>query len=125
MSKGKNILVVDDQVVILALVQRILSRTGYSVVVAQSAAEATAIVEDWGSRPPLDLAIVDIVMRDGDGRELADRLHGLAPDLRVLFMSGFAMTPASNGAPYRQSMILKPFSPETLLGKIEQLLEDK
>lgn len=82
---GRTVLIVDDEADILRLLQSILSEGGYEVIAAKN---ADAAVKAFERRKP-DLLLTDVVMPGMSGPMLVDRLRGLAPDLKVLFMSGY------------------------------------
>jgi len=121
--KTARILIVDDDSVVRALLQRLLTNAGYSVTTAAHGAEALDAVLQ--AQEPVDLAITDIRMPHMDGWELGRRLSHHWPGLPILYLSGFtseisrfspARTPASGFLP-------KPFDPDELLRRVALLLE--
>ena len=73
-SGTETILVVDDQRALCTLINRILVKQGYTVLVATSGVEALRLFED--QRPPPDLMLTDVVLWNSlDAPELADRVH--------------------------------------------------
>ena len=118
----ETILVVDDELTVLSLVQLMLARDGYGVLVASSGAEALRLFEIWPDIH-IDLVIVDLMMPEMNGVELAARLHALRPDLPVLHFSGY-----TDQEPLRQThdqapFIAKPFTPPQLTKKIREILD--
>jgi CheY-like chemotaxis protein len=85
--KNKTVLVVDDEPDVLRLLQSILTAEGYEVVAARGADAAIKAFEGLGRCP--DLLLTDVVMPGMSGPMLVDHLRQLAPDLKVLFMSGY------------------------------------
>jgi two-component system cell cycle sensor histidine kinase/response regulator CckA len=85
-AKG-SVLVVDDEPMVVRAVSLILERSGYHVRTADGPSQAVERFDEAGGS--IDLLLTDIVMPEGGGRRLADRLLEQAPALRVLFMSGF------------------------------------
>jgi two-component system, cell cycle sensor histidine kinase and response regulator CckA len=83
----RTILVVDDEPDVLRLLQSILTEEGYEVITAKSADLAIKAFERLTRRP--DLVLTDVVMPGMSGPMLVDHLRRLAPDLKVLFMSGY------------------------------------
>jgi DNA-binding response OmpR family regulator len=74
---------------------------------------------------PIDLLLTDVVMPQGSGRELAQQLRPLRPEMRVLFMSGYTndavvrragLTPGSE-------LLEKPFTPDGLAARVRQVLD--
>lgn len=114
------ILVVDDDRTVRELVTSILSRGGHQVRVAASADEALRLLED---QPP-DLLLTDIVMPGMSGRELADRLSKLRPDLRVLHISGYTENAILEHGIFEEHVqfIQKPFTPQALTRKVREVL---
>ena len=111
-----TILVVDDERTIRMLVRLTLEPHGYDVVEAAGGAEALALAE---AHQP-DLALLDVALPQLSGLEVARRLGGRTP---VLFLTGLSPDDeAIDGSGVRGS-IEKPFSPATLLRRIEEALE--
>jgi ATP-dependent Clp protease ATP-binding subunit ClpA len=83
-AASRTVLVLDDNLQLLRWLERELERSGLSVLAASSAAEA----RDLATRRPIDLAIVDLLLADGDGLSVAFELLRLWPKLRVVVMTG-------------------------------------
>ncbi len=119
----ETILLVEDEEQVRNLVRAILVRNGYRVFDAKSGTEAIVISEKHGDK--IDLLLTDVVMPGMNGRELADRLLGARPQMRVLFMSGYTGDVVVNrgvtddGAAFLQ----KPITPELLAGKVREVLD--
>ncbi len=84
----RTILVVDDELAVLTIVECMLEREEYAVLLANSADTALRIIERQD--PVIDLMITDVVMPDINGRELAERALTVCPQLKVLFMSAYS-----------------------------------
>jgi two-component system, cell cycle sensor histidine kinase and response regulator CckA len=80
-----TVLIVDDEPEILRLLQSNLTEEGYNVIPAKN---AEAAIKAFERRRP-DLLLTDVVMPGMSGPMLVDHLRGFAPDLKVLFMSGY------------------------------------
>jgi len=117
------ILLVEDEPLIRRLVATTLSRAGYQVVEASNGEEALACVE--GLDEPIDLLVTDVMMPKMNGAELAARIRLQSPNLRVLFMSGYAETVIANdGAlPAGVDLLQKPFSPRHLRERVGKALD--
>ncbi len=120
----QTVLLVDDEPQVVSLVKEMLLREGYKVFGAESGEEAVQIAAEPDRK--LDLLLTDIVMPQMNGRELADRLKGKLPGLKVLYMSGFMKEAilkyygiSITGIPFLQ----KPFTRETLGRKVREVLE--
>ncbi len=119
----ETILVVEDEAGIRALVRKILRRQGYVVLEASNGDDALKICA--GHKGKIDLLVTDVMMPRMSGRELADRLTALRPDLRVLYVSGYtddAML-GSGSFPSGTAFLQKPFTLGSLLGKVREVLD--
>ena len=125
--KGKKVLVVDDDAIVLNSCRRILEPEGFSVVLASSAHEAIQQLEESGI---FDIMIMDVKMPEKDGIYLLERVTEKWPltrwsELPVLVMSGYP-TPETveslieKGA---RMFIPKPFTPDELLDAVHKLLQ--
>ncbi|MEQ8329927.1 MAG: response regulator [Longimicrobiales bacterium] len=83
----EHVLVVEDKESVRSLVTRILERDGYTVYGARDGLHALDRIQNEGIR--VDLVLTDVIMPRMKGPELAERLAELAPDVPVLFMSGY------------------------------------
>jgi signal transduction histidine kinase/CheY-like chemotaxis protein len=111
----ETILVVDDEEPIRDLVARILSRAGYRVLCAADAGEAMAVVRAYSE--PIHCLLTDLIMPGVPGTELARRLRAERPDLRVVFMSGYA-EPLREGTDAGIPLLFKPFTKAALLATV-------
>lgn len=80
----KQLLVIDDEVSIRALLKKILEREGFKVIVASDGIEGMKLVK----KESIDLVITDIIMPEKDGTEIIIELKKNFPDIPVLAMSG-------------------------------------
>lgn len=119
----ETILLVEDEDSIRELTSETLGRNGYTVLVAKDGLEALQIAERY--QGTIDLLVTDVVMPKMGGRELADRLTDLRPQIKPLFMSGYAEhRGAAHAVLDRHAPCLqKPFSINTLLHKMREVLE--
>jgi PAS domain S-box-containing protein len=118
-----TILVVEDQDAVSTVIRGALRLAGYHVIVAVDGSQALEIL---GSQPgTVDLAIVDVIMPDMRGPELARRLRLLRPGTKVLFISGYTEGAfvASEALPPGTWFLRKPFTPETLTAKVRDAID--
>jgi len=118
-----TILVVDDEPTVLRLCQRMLQLGGSTVLTAQNGPEALRALQDSGVK--VDLSLVDLVMPEMNGIELAARMKAAAPAMPIVLMTGYSLREVrqlvGGDAPYR--IIWKPFKTESLLRMIENALQ--
>ncbi len=124
-GQGETILIVEDEAAILRLTSRILVNAGYTVLTANSPAKAIDLA--GMHKNDLQLIIVDVIMPEMNGRDLALLLQTENPDLQCLFMSGYTTNIVSGQGILEQEInfIQKPFSAESLVGKVGQLLPER
>ncbi len=117
----QTILIVDDELAIRRIIQRLLSSRGYEVLTASNADEARALLADR----PVDLIISDYVMPGEDGLSFLSQLQKRYPDLLRVMLTGFAdvqtVLKAINEA-HVEHFIVKPFEVENLLEVVENLM---
>jgi DNA-binding response OmpR family regulator len=113
------ILVAEDDVVVRNLVNRVLTRAGYLVLVACDGIEAMEVSARY--RGQLDLLISDVTMPRLGGVELVRQLRASRPELKALLISGRASSEVVQG----NSMfdfLAKPFLPADLTARIDRIL---
>ena len=122
---GETVLVVEDSDDLREIVDRILSQHGYKVMVAAGGPAALDMARDYAGH--IDLLLTDVIMPQMQGSELAPLLVESRPDLRVLYMSGFAQPAlgATGTLPPEAALLDKPFTEPALLARIRQVLETK
>ena len=124
-SRGtETILLVEDQDGIRDIVGEFLQNNDYTVLSAADGHEALQIADEY--KHPIHLLLTDVVMPNVGGPELAHRLTQPRPQMKVLFMSGYADHASWTGELVDDTadVLQKPFSLETLARKIRSLLDD-
>jgi signal transduction histidine kinase/ActR/RegA family two-component response regulator len=118
----ERILLVEDDDMVLETTQAMLDELGYRVEVAADPQSAIAIVA--GSVEPPDLLLTDVVLPGMNGRELAERLLGINPGMKVVFTSGYTEDDVLRRgvASEKVHFLAKPFSPSALARKLRQVL---
>ncbi len=119
----ETILLVEDDASVRILLRDALKKLGYRVIEAKHGLEACLLATQEVSR--LDLLLTDMVMPGMGGRELAQHLVAIKPDLRILFMSGFTddvgiLAGHEQGT---SGFLQKPFTPEVLARTIRKILD--
>jgi two-component system cell cycle sensor histidine kinase/response regulator CckA len=119
----ETILVVDDEIAVLSLTTLMLERYGYEVLAAASAKEALHLFEVWPDIE-IDLLLVDIVMPEMNGIELASRIQAIRPDLPILYFSAYSEQETLRPIIARTSpYIAKPFNSIQLTRSIRSILD--
>jgi two-component system cell cycle sensor histidine kinase/response regulator CckA len=117
----ETILVLDDEAMVLNMASAMLTRYGYAVLPYSKGREALTIL----ARQPdlkVDLAVIDVVMQDMAGPEVARELRYLRPALPVLFMTGFPDQHQILTA-QRLPVLYKPFTSVSLIRRIRDILD--
>jgi CheY-like chemotaxis protein len=116
-------LVVDDERVSRHVASRMLRELGMRVLEADGAGEALDVFRI--SRHPIDLVLLDVVMPEVDGVELADRILAYRPGQRIIFMSAYpAEVLAEHGLQdFDVVFLAKPYTMDELRLKVRQAME--
>jgi len=119
----ETILLVEDEPGVRQLVQRVLSARGYDVLEAHDVAHAASIATDHPG--PIHLLLTDIVMPGLSGPDLAQRVVAQRPDVRVMYMSGFANRLSTHYGSLASGVTIlrKPFTPEHLVRTVRDCLD--
>ncbi|NUT87278.1 response regulator [Pseudomonas corrugata] len=118
---GETVLIVEDDPAVRVLVSSVLGELGYAFLEAGDANGALPILES-GQR--IDLLISDVGLPGMNGRQLAEVGRQIRPDLRVLFITGYAEHAAVRGGFLDQGMqmITKPFTFDLLTAKVREMI---
>jgi PAS domain S-box-containing protein len=118
----KTVLVVEDDRQVLDLTATVLRSHGFHVIEAQHAEEAQLLFKRHAGK--IDLLLSDVIMPEMNGLQLAEELRRTQPDLKVLFMSGYAQLEGKESLLHEinTAFIQKPFSAQALLNKAQQVL---
>ncbi|MGE0698465.1 MAG: cell cycle two-component system response regulator CpdR [Hyphomicrobiaceae bacterium] len=116
----QRILLAEDDDSMRGFLARALERAGYDVIAFDNGAEAFARLKE----EPFTLLLTDIVMPRMDGIELARRASELDPDLKIMFITGFAAVTLNSEvqAPKDARVLSKPFHLKDLVREVEKLL---
>jgi CheY-like chemotaxis protein len=121
-TESEIVLVVEDEKVVRSLIVDVLHELGYRALEAEDGPSGLAMLQ---SRGRIDLLVTDIGLPGLNGRQLADAARLLRPELKVLFMTGYAENAAfANGfLEHGMEMITKPFAMERLASKLRDMVE--
>lgn len=122
-GKGETVLVVEDDAVILEISEKMLVNQGYAVITAGTPADAFDFVNHQATA--VHLLITDVIMPQMNGRELAEQLKSILPELKVLFMSGYTANVIAHHGVLEKGVhfISKPFSHKDLAAKVRAVLD--
>jgi PAS domain S-box-containing protein len=121
---SETILLVEDEEAVRGLTSRILQKQGYRVIVAQHGREAMDIATREEGR--IDLVLTDIVMPGMNGRGLVERLAGIRPRIKSLYMSGYTDDDIIRRGFIEpsKSFLQKPFTSDALLQTVRKVLDE-
>jgi len=123
LNGSETVLIVEDDDRLRNLARKILERYGYSVMKAENGEDALKVSEEHDGS--IDLLITDVVMPKMSGKETAEQLQPLYPQMKVIYMSGYTddaivhhgvLAPGLN-------FLEKPFTPEDLARKVREVLD--
>ena len=123
-GSGETVLIIDDESTVRMLIVEVLEENGYTAIEAVDGAGGLKILQS-GAR--IDLLITDVGLPGGmNGRQVADAARAERPNLKVLFITGYAENAAIGNGHLDAGMELltKPFTMETLANKIHSLIVD-
>jgi PAS domain S-box-containing protein len=117
---GEVVLVVEDEQAVRDLVVEVLSDLGYRAIQATDGLSGLKILE---SDDPIDLLVTDVGLPGMNGRQLAEAARTTRPDLKILFMTGYAETSVLEAGFIKRGMdmITKPFAIDTLAASLRNL----
>jgi CheY-like chemotaxis protein len=121
---SETILVVEDEEEVRKLAVQFLQKQGYKVLEATQGDEALFICGQH--KEPIHLLVTDVVMPGMSGRELAERLTSLRPEIKILYMSGHTNSAIFHHGVLEPGVILlqKPFTLEGLARKVREVLDN-
>jgi two-component system cell cycle sensor histidine kinase/response regulator CckA len=118
-----TVLLVEDEPMVRGVAERALTRHGYTVITADNGEDALEVI---GRGETIDLLISDVVMPGMDGPAMVEEARKSRPDLKVLFMSGYAEEQLRNSINVDNVNFLpKPFSVQELAEAAKRTLEAK
>ena len=121
---SETVLLVEDEPVLLNVAAHVLREQGYTVLEAANGTDALRVSEECADQV-IHLLLTDVVMPLMGGRELADKLRVIRPDISVLFASGYTDDAVvsrdilEGGTQFLQ----KPFTPSDLARKVKETIQ--
>jgi len=119
---NETIMIVEDQTDVRQLVTHILKQDGYNIIEASDGEDALKKCKNC--KKDIHLVITDVIMPNMNGLELKDKILSIYPDIKVIFMSGYADNVIAEMGilDIDEIFIEKPFMPSDLLQKIKETL---
>jgi PAS domain S-box-containing protein len=120
---GETILVVEDEALVLDVASRILTQHGYRVLAARNGAEALKLIESH--RGTIHLLLTDVVMPGLTGKDVAEWVSMVRPEIRVLYMSGYSESVITSQGVIEKGvrLVSKPFRAPELLEHVRAVLD--
>jgi len=121
--RKETLLLVEDEAPVRESVRRLLERNGYAVIEAKDAADALLLFDQYATS--IDLVLTDVTMPGMGGYELVQQLRERRPDLRVLFMSGYAEKARDPNEAMESGtgFVGKPFTAKVLMQRLREVLD--
>jgi two-component system cell cycle sensor histidine kinase/response regulator CckA len=121
---SETILLVEDEQAVRVIVRSLLEESGYRVLEAIDGEEGLRLFKE--NREDVDLVLSDVVMPKMQGQEMYEEIKKIAPDLKILFISGYPVDiiDRKNLSGKKKNIMSKPVMPEKLLRKIREVLDN-
>ena len=121
---SETVMLCEDDRAVRILARHLMKEAGYDVISASCGTEALDLAGDVEG--PIHLLVTDVVMPDMNGKKLAETLSGRCPDMKVLYISGYAADVISHRGVLDEGVefLEKPFSRKELLQRMRQVLEE-
>lgn len=122
-GEGEVVLAIDDEPTIRMLIAEVLAESGYAVIEAPDGPAGLRVLE---SNAKIDLLITDVGLTGGmNGRQVADAARVNRPDLKVLFITGYAENALIGRGRLDRGMhvLTKPFQMDIIASRIREIIE--
>ena len=115
-------MLVEDEETVRRLFKEAMERSGYQVLEARDGRHGWEVFQ--GHPGPINLLVTDVVMPQMSGRELAERILGIRPEVEVLFMSGYTSDArVAHSISQAAGFLQKPFLPNKLVESVREALD--
>jgi PAS domain S-box-containing protein len=123
-GRGETILLVEDDLPILKLGQKILQDLGYTLLTADTPTEALRLARDYAGK--IHLLVTDVIMPEMDGRKLSERMISLYPEIKYMFISGYTADVIAHRGMLDKDvhLLYKPFSKMDLAATVRNVLDE-
>ncbi len=123
LGMGEIVLLAEDEPTIIEMVKMMLENLGYQVLTADTPGRAMDLAREYAGK--IDLLMTDVVMPEMNGRNLAEKLRMLYPDLKILFMSGYTANVIAHRGVLDEGVqfLQKPFSMKDLAAGVREALD--
>src|ERR1700722_14991021 len=120
-TASPNVLVVDDDMAVCRILQRMLNDEQYQVQISQSVADAKEVIE----QKPFDVFVMDYKLPDGTGLDLAERIRSKGSEAPIILISGYDPSAVALRAEKLRisDIIEKPFARATICGAVKKAIE--
>jgi PAS domain S-box-containing protein len=124
-SRGERILILEDEDAVRKLAVRALQESGYEILEASNGQDALELCRE--REDEIDLILSDVVVPGLSGPDLVDTIRETCPEMKAIFMSGYAENSISKDGILRDDIhfIPKPFRPVELVKKVREVLDEK
>lgn len=124
-GKGEWVLVVEDDAAVMKLTAKILDGLNYTVMTAQTRGKAMDLIKRHAHR--IELLLIDVVMPEMNGRDLANEIRSICPNLKTLFMSGYTADVIAQHGVLEEGVkiIQKPFATHAMASAVRKALEEE
>ncbi len=122
-GRGELLMIVEDEPAILKMSRKMMEKLDYRVLTAGTPDEALRLARQHSGA--IDLLITDVIMPEMNGRELARQLHGLCPQIKILYMSGYTASVIAHQGVLDEGVnfIQKPLSMKRMALKVRAVLD--
>jgi CheY-like chemotaxis protein len=118
---SETVFVIDDNPAVRSSVCKVLQERGYLVLEAVNGPEALRVSQNFAGK--IDLLLTDVTLPGMSGKDVAQHLLALRPDLKLLYMTGYTHTQAADAVPLPVPVFRKPFTGAALARKVRAVLD--